>query len=667
MIRTQSWRSGDAGKIVLRSRKFRQRMMFVYNFVVKREAKKGTEMTSNRMPHDEQVFDVASSINVAQVRLARNGGIESRRNLAQDSGVTPEAQLLLAKDPDIRTRCHLAENPSLTPEAQTLLAKSGGIVVRALAENSGLTLNMQVLLVKHVDAAVRQSLAKNPGLSSDLQAFLARNGDGRMRWSLARNPSLAPGLQMLLTQDHFSIRGSLARNPGLTPQVQAILAQDEKEKVRQSLARNPGLTPEAQAILARDKNVVCGGKHKKTPLMNRHRAAGLLLGTVFAVTLLLVFLRDTQRPAGAVAVLADEATGSTSAEIMPSTAMPSAGTARTARSSLTVRAETPRSGMLPVRVTANGSIAAWQEAVISSDMPDLRLIEVRVDVGDMVDTQEVLAVFDDETVKVAVAQAEASLAEAQALAVEARENATRARSLETSGALSQQAILQYLTAAQSANARVKAAQARLVAERLRLERTRVRAPDRGIISSRNATVGAVSGLGGELFRMVRQGRIEWRAELLSSELERVSVGTPVTLTLPGGQAITGKVRALAPTVNPASRAGLVYVDLPEESPARPGMFARGVFELGGSVGLTVPQRAVVMREAFNYVFILDAERRVHQVKVTTGRRVGDRVEIIDGLDENAAVVVAGAGFLNDGDIVRAAPADMPAQKTAEPS
>ncbi|MDR3352968.1 MAG: efflux RND transporter periplasmic adaptor subunit [Zoogloeaceae bacterium] len=322
------------------------------------------------------------------------------------------------------------------------------------------------------------------------------------------------------------------------------------------------------------------------------------------------------------------------------------------RPALTVRVEAPRSEILPVRLAANGSVAAWQEAVISSDMSDLRLVEVRADVGDVVRAREVLAVFDDETVRVAVAQAEAALSEAEALAQEARENARRARSLEHTGALSEQAILQYVTAEQSAKARIQSAQARLAAERLRLERTRVRAPDRGIISARNATVGAVAGLGGELFRMVRQGRLEWRAELISSELARVAVGTPVALTLPGGERIMGKVRMLAPTVNAANRVGLVYVDLPAGSPARPGMFAHGVFDLGQSAGHTLPFQAVVMREAFHYVFVLDKDGRAWQTKVTTGRRLAARIEITGGLAENARVIVTGAGFLHDGDLVR---------------
>jgi RND family efflux transporter MFP subunit len=336
-------------------------------------------------------------------------------------------------------------------------------------------------------------------------------------------------------------------------------------------------------------------------------------------------------------------------------------TAPSVRPALTITVARPINETLPIKVTANGNVAAWQEAVIGSDMADLRLVEVRVNVGDVVRAGEVLAVFDAEPVKVAVAQAQASVAEARAVVAEAKENAQRARALEGSGALSRQAITQYLTAEQSAHARAAAAEAALATQRLRLKRTQVRAPDAGVISARNATVGAVTGLGGELFRMVRQGRLEWRAALTSPELRHISPGVEVALTLVGGQQLSGKVRMVAPTVNMETREGLVYVDLPADAGARPGMFARGEFLLGSSPGMTVPQQSVVMREAFYYVFVLDDAPdgaragdglRIRQQKVAIGRRLGERVEIVDGLSADAQVVVTGAGFLNDGDLVR---------------
>jgi hypothetical protein len=101
----------------------------------------------------------------------------------------------------------------------------------------------------------------------------------------------------------------------------------------------------------------------------------------------------------------------------------------------------------------------------------------------------------------------------------------------------------------------------------------------------------------------------------------------------------------------------VYVDLPASatgkgSTARAGMFARGEFELGATDALTVPQRALVVRDGFNYLFRLGADNRVSQLKVQTGRLAGERVEVISGLVPDARIVVNGAGFLNDGDLVR---------------
>jgi len=373
----------------------------------------------------------------------------------------------------------------------------------------------------------------------------------------------------------------------------------------------------------------------------KKRSFALLAGTLAIIIAAALFFRSADSPSIAEA--------------------PAAPAARPA---LTVSVEKPRTETLPIRLTANGNVAAWQEAVIGSDMAELRLVDIKVDVGDAVKAGQVLAVFDDEPVKVAVAQARAAVAEAQAAVAEARENANRARALEKSGALSRQLIMQYITTEQSAQARVAAAEAQLAAQQLRFERTQVLAPDGGVISSRTATIGAVVGLGGELFRMVRQGRIEWRAEMISSELGRVTPGTPVTLMLVGGQRVAGKVRMVAPTVDAYNRAGLVYVDLSPDERVRPGMFARGEFELGSSSAVTVPQQAVVMREAFNYIFALGDDGRVRQVKVATGRRVGDRVEITGGMTEGTPVVVAGAGFLNDGDLVRVADGTTVASSTS---
>jgi len=332
----------------------------------------------------------------------------------------------------------------------------------------------------------------------------------------------------------------------------------------------------------------------------------------------------------------------------------------TAKPALTVNTVQPSIMQLPTVLAANGNIAAWQEASIGSESNGLRLTAVNVNVGDHVQKGQVLATYAAETIQADVAQAEANLLETQAHAAQDFANAARAKGLDAEGALSKQEISLYMTNAKAAEAKIAAAKATLNAQKLRLKFTTVLAPDDGIISARSATVGAVLNGGTELFRMISQGRLEWRAEVTSAELSQIRIGdTAVITTTSGGKPVRGQVRMIAPTVNPQSRAALVYVDLPimqaANTPVKAGMYARGEFQLDNTNATTLPQAAVVLRDGFNYIFVVGADQHVQRIKVDTGRLVGDRLEILSALKPNTNIVSSGAGFLNDGDLVRLAP------------
>ncbi|MFY7940870.1 MAG: efflux RND transporter periplasmic adaptor subunit [Burkholderiaceae bacterium] len=337
------------------------------------------------------------------------------------------------------------------------------------------------------------------------------------------------------------------------------------------------------------------------------------------------------------------------AEAADDTKAPAAAAVKPA---LTVNVTQAQSGSFPVRISGSGSIAAWQEASVGTEANGLRLNDVKVNVGDVVKRGQVLATFSPDTVQADLAQIRASVAEAEATLAEAAGNAQRARELDASGALSAQQINQYLTLERTAQARLNAQKALLQTQQLRLRQTQVVAPDAGVISARSATVGAVLPAGQELFRLIRQGRLEWRGEVASNDLARINPGMTVNLVGPSGQNVVGKVRMVAPTVDATTRNGLVYVDLPAGTTVRAGMFARGDFELGNSPALTLPQSAVVLRDGFSYVYTVAENNKVSQVKVQAGRRVGDRVEITGGLNAKDRVVAAGAGFLGDGDTVK---------------
>lgn len=322
------------------------------------------------------------------------------------------------------------------------------------------------------------------------------------------------------------------------------------------------------------------------------------------------------------------------------------------RPALAITAEKPQARPLAEQLSANGDIAPWREASIGADVNSLRLAEVRVDVGDNVQKGQVLAVFDTDLVAADRAQARAGLAEAEAALIDASGNADRARAIAPSGAMSKQQVNQYLTAEKTAQARVKAAQALVESQDLRLKHTQVLAPDAGVISVRNATVGAVAAPGMELFRLMLRGRLEWRAEVTAADLTRLKIGLRARVTLPGGSEAQGTLRQLAPTVDPKTRYAIAYVDLPAGSAARAGMFAQGYFDLAQTEALTVPQEAVVMRDGFAHVLIVGADRRVSLKRVQTGRMVENRMEIREGLLPEQTVAVRGAAFLNDGDLVQ---------------
>jgi len=333
------------------------------------------------------------------------------------------------------------------------------------------------------------------------------------------------------------------------------------------------------------------------------------------------------------------------------------------RPALTVTVTTPLRATVATGVAANGNVAPWQEAIVGAEANGMRLAEVRVNVGDNVRKGQVLATFDSQMVNADLAQSRAAVAEAEAMLAEAAANAQRARDLQPSGALSAQQVAQLLTAERTAQARLEAVKAAQQVQQLRLQQAQVLAPDSGVISARSATVGAVVPAGSELFRLIRQSRLEWRGEVAASELAQIKPGQKVTVS-GGGAAVTGTVRMVAPTVDAATRNALVYVDLPHTAGRlKAGMFARGEFATGSSTALTLPQTAVLLRDGFSYVFTVAADGRVTQGKVSTGRRSGDRVEILQGLDDKARVVASGGGFLADGDTVRVVDA-TPAVKAA---
>jgi HlyD family secretion protein len=318
--------------------------------------------------------------------------------------------------------------------------------------------------------------------------------------------------------------------------------------------------------------------------------------------------------------------------------------------SLTVGVVLPESATFARTIAATGTVSARDELLIGSDAAGARLVEVLVDVGSPVKKGQLLASADDRQLQAQLAQQRATLRQAQAEAAQAQANLERAERL--TDFYSVEAVQTRRTSAATAQAKVELAAAQLDELQVKIDHTRVHAPADGVISRRAATVGAVVQSGTELFRLIRGGELEWRAELPSHSLALVSPGAAVRLLIDNGDAIAGTVRMVAPTMDSATRNGIVYVSFKGQNHLKAGAHARGEVILEAAESLSLPDASVLSKDGYPVVFTVGADNIARLTRVATGNRQGGRVEISAGLRAGERVVGAGAGFVKDGDLVR---------------
>lgn len=326
------------------------------------------------------------------------------------------------------------------------------------------------------------------------------------------------------------------------------------------------------------------------------------------------------------------------------------------RAVLTVTAEPVRSEALPRVVDASGTVAPWREVPVGAETGGLTAVAVAADEGAYVRQGQTLVKLNAAVLRAQLRQQTAAVASARARLAESDADLTRARELNRRGYLSQASLDAAVAQQGTAAANLAAAIAARAETAARLDQTEVRAPVAGLVSSRTVVKGQIVAAGAELFRIVRDGRLELNAEITETELGLVRAGQSAQVSSAEAGTVPGAVRLVTPQVDPETRLALARIALPLRTAFRPGMFARARIDVGAQPALTVPQPAVLYREDKAGVFVIDANQRVHFRPVATGARSGGRVEIASGLQAGERVAVQGAGFLADGDRVRVAAA-----------
>jgi HlyD family secretion protein len=319
-------------------------------------------------------------------------------------------------------------------------------------------------------------------------------------------------------------------------------------------------------------------------------------------------------------------------------------------------------------LVVNGSLAAWDELPVGTEAGGLAIVEVAVEEGDRVAKGQLLAKLDDSVVKAqyaqalaAVAQAEAGIRKAEAMSGSANSDVRRAKELSKNGYISGQIAEQRATTLSAAQADVNVARQNLATvqaiaqERAaQLAQTEIRAPTDGTVSKRMAKLGNVVSVGEQMFRLIRDNRVELQAEVPEMDLPQLKAGQVATVVLNDGdpQRFEGKIRLVGATVDPQTRIGMVYVALPEDPALKPGMFVHGEIQTGQANVLQVPEQAIVYKDFKPGVFIVDAGNHARLRMVETGARVSGQVEIVSGVTPGERVALAGAGYLKDNDLVR---------------
>jgi len=351
------------------------------------------------------------------------------------------------------------------------------------------------------------------------------------------------------------------------------------------------------------------------------------------------------------------------AALVRSRAAPAPAAEAAATAVLTVDAVRPQSLEWPLATGASGGIFAWQTASISSESSGLRIVELLADVGSVVRKGQLLARLASDSLSADLRSQEANVAQARGKLAQADAEAERARRLKDNGTLSEQKVLDYQVSAQTARATLDAALATLDAQRITLAHTRIVAIDDGIVTARSASLGQVVTIGTELFQLMRQQRLEWRAEVTPRQIAQLRAGQLARVTLPDGKSVDARLRLVAPTLDANTRTGIAYFDLPATAlatGAHPGVYVRGEIGTGTARATVLPSTAVTLRDGNSYVFEIGADARVAQRQVQTGRRAGDQVEVLGGVPAGSRVVNGGGSFLKDGDTVQVRDATTPA-------
>lgn len=309
---------------------------------------------------------------------------------------------------------------------------------------------------------------------------------------------------------------------------------------------------------------------------------------------------------------------------------------------------------VPAVISTTGSLAARRDMQVGVPGEGGQVVRVLAEPGQWVGAGQTLAVIDRQVQAQEAQQLAAQIEVARADLQLAESELQRGQALVGRGFISQADIDRKRATRDAAAARVRVAQATLGAARARIGRLDIRAPAAGLVLDRNIEVGqVVSGGSGWVFRMAQGGEMELLARLPQTDLSRLNVGVPVTVTPVGSdQTYQGTIWQISPVIDPQTRQGEARILVPYNRELRPGGFASAQIRAGSVTAPLLPESAVLTDDAGTYVMVVGPNNTVQRRAVRVGSVTDRGVVVADGLSGNEQVVASAGAFLNAGERVR---------------
>lgn len=313
-------------------------------------------------------------------------------------------------------------------------------------------------------------------------------------------------------------------------------------------------------------------------------------------------------------------------------------------------------GQQAITKTANatGSLDARVDMPVGVLGEGGRVLRVMVQPGAWVQKGQILVVIERTVQTQQIASSAAQVEVARANAKLAENNLERAKQLVGQGFVSKADIDQKTAARDAALAQQHVAEAQLAQLRASVGRLDIRAPEAGLVLTRNVEPGQVVSAGsGTLFRIAKDGEMELLAQLAENELAALRPGVKAIVTPVGTDAkFVGTVWQVSPVIDPQSRLGIARISLPYNTALRPGGFANATIDIAELNAAVLPESAVLSDQKGSYVYVVNSKNKVERRDVVTGTVTPNGLAISSGLKGDERVVLFAGGFLNPGETVK---------------